>query len=151
RSPVQHRWTGWDPRGVLRFTSPQGDLHAEAAATVLALGGGSWPRLGSDGSWVPTLRKAGIEVADLRPANCGFDIAWSSHFRERHAGAPLKPVVAHFGPHSGPGGLQGECVISEYGIEGSLVYALSAPLREAIERDGAATLHLDLVPGRSRM
>ena len=148
RFHVQHRWTGWDAHGALRFAAPSGELRVRSAATVLALGGGSWPRLGSDGSWVPWLRDAGVEVADLRPSNCGFDVDWTRHFRERHAGAPLKPVIAHFGSATGPGGLQGECVVSEYGIEGSLVYALSAPLREAIDRDGSATLHLDLVPGR---
>jgi uncharacterized flavoprotein (TIGR03862 family) len=116
---------------------------------VLALGGGSWPQLGSDGAWQALLADAGVEVAPLRPANCGFDVDWSPHFAARHAGAPLKPVVAHWrddegGEHS----LQGECVVSAEGIEGSLVYALSALLRERIDRDGHAVLQLDLAPGR---
>ncbi len=149
RFHVHHRWTGWDADGALRFTTPDGPLRADAGATVLALGGGSWPQLGSDGAWVPWLQEAGVEVVPLQASNCGFDIGWSTHFRERCAGAPLKPVRAHLPPHTGPDGLQGECVVSEYGIEGSLVYALSAPLREAVERDGSARLELDLVPGRS--
>ena len=149
RFHVQHRWTGWDGDGALHFASPEGLLRARAPAVVLALGGGSWPQLGSDGGWVPLLRAAGADVAALQPSNCGFDTEWSAHFRGRHAGAPLKPVVAHLPPHTGARGLQGECVVSEYGIEGSLVYALSAPLREAIGRDGHVRLELDLVPGRS--
>lgn len=149
RFHVQHRWIGWDEDGALHFETPDVPMRVQAAAVVLALGGGSWPHLGSDGAWVPWLRQAGVDVAPLRPSNCGFDIDWSSHFRERHAGAPLKPVVAHLPPHTGNDGLQGECVISEHGIEGSLVYALSAALREAIERDGDVTLGLDLVPGRT--
>ncbi|MCE7031212.1 TIGR03862 family flavoprotein [Lysobacter sp. GX 14042] len=148
RFHVQHRWTGWDAEGALRFTTPDGGLRLQAGAVVLALGGGSWPQLGSDGEWLPWLRESGVETTPLQPANCGFDVGWSAHFRGRHAGAPLKPVVAHFGTDTGADGLQGECVISEYGLEGSLVYALSAPLRDAITRDGSATLLLDLVPGR---
>ena len=149
RFHVHHRWTGWDAVGALHFSTPDGPLRARAGATVLALGGGSWPQLGSDGAWVPWLQEAGVDVAPLQPSNCGFDIDWSVHFRDRHAGAPLKPVVAHLPGHTGPEGLQGECVASGYGIEGSLVYALSAPLREAIERDGRVRLELDLVPGRT--
>lgn len=149
RFHVHHRWTGWDAEGALRFSTPDGPLHARAGATVLALGGGSWPQLGSDGVWVPWLQDAGVDVAPLQPSNCGFDIDWTAHFRERHAGEPLKPVSAHLPGHTAAEGLQGECVVSGYGIEGSLVYALSAPLREAIERDGSVRLELDLVPGRS--
>lgn len=149
RFHVQHRWTGWNADGTLRFDSPGGAVDVRARAVVLALGGGSWPQLGSDGAWVPVLRDAGVDVAGLRPSNCGFDVEWSPHFRQRHAGAPLKPVVAHLPPHTGAEGLQGECVVSDYGIEGSLVYALSAPLRDAIDREGGVRLELDLVPGRS--
>lgn len=146
---VHHRWTGWDPAGALRFATPDGGLVFHAEATVLALGGGSWPQLGSDGAWQEMLAGAGIEVAPLRPSNCGFDVAWSAHFAGRHAGAPLKPVVAHWRDAAGKEhALQGECVVSEHGIEGSLVYAISAGLRDAIERDGHALLELDLVPGR---
>ena len=145
---VQHRWLGWAEDGGLRFATPDGEHSFHADAVVLALGGGSWPQLGSDGAWVGTLRDRGIEVAPLLPSNCGFDIGWSAHVA-RHAGAPLKPVVAHWHDAAGQAhALQGECVLTETGIEGSLVYALSADLREAIARDGAATLHLDLVPGR---
>ncbi|NLA69291.1 MAG: TIGR03862 family flavoprotein, partial [Gammaproteobacteria bacterium] len=146
---VHHRWVGWGPGGALRFSTPAGDATRVPDATVLALGGGSWPQLGSDGAWQALLADAGVEVAPLRPANCGFDVDWSPHFAARHAGAPLKPVVAHWrddegGEHS----LQGECVVSAEGIEGSLVYALSALLRERIDRDGHAVLQLDLAPGR---
>jgi flavoprotein, HI0933 family/uncharacterized flavoprotein, PP_4765 family len=149
RFHVQHRWLGWDEAGALRFATPAGERSLHAGATVLALGGGSWPQLGSDGAWVPVLRERGVDVAPLVPGNCGFDIGWSAHFAERHAGAPLKPVVAHWRDAEGrEQALQGECVATATGIEGSLVYALSVPLREAIARDGQATLWLDLVPGR---
>ncbi|MFC0677637.1 TIGR03862 family flavoprotein [Lysobacter korlensis] len=149
RFHVQHRWTGWTDTGALRFETPDGERQAEAAATVLAMGGGSWPELGSDGAWWPGLASHGIELAPLRPSNCGFDIGWSEHFASRFAGAPLKPVVAHWQlPGQAPDSLQGECVVTATGIEGSLVYALSAPLREAIDRDGEARLELDLAPGR---
>src|SRR5690606_25970570 len=94
RFHVQHRWLGWDEAGALRFATPAGERSLHAGATVLALGGGSWPQLGSDGAWVPVLRERGVDVAPLVPGNCGFDIGWSAHFAERHAGAPLKPVVA---------------------------------------------------------
>ncbi|HEY4529626.1 MAG TPA: TIGR03862 family flavoprotein [Luteimonas sp.] len=146
---VHHRWAGWTGQGALRFEAPGGELAFEADATLLALGGGSWPELGSDGAWVGVLRGAGIDVASLRPANCGFDVGWSPHFAARHAGAPLKPVVAYWREaDQSLHALQGECVVSGHGIEGSLVYAISAPLREAIARDGGVTLVLDLVPGR---
>ncbi|OHE85745.1 MAG: NAD(FAD)-utilizing dehydrogenase [Lysobacterales bacterium RIFOXYD1_FULL_69_11] len=148
---MHHRWTGWSNDGALRFETPSGVVQVRPRATVLALGGGSWPQLGSDGAWVGTLAGRGIDVAPLKPSNCGFDIDWSPHFVQRHAGAPLKPVVAHWTDETGEAlQLQGECVATESGIEGSLVYALSPMLREAIERDGQATLHLDLAPGRTR-
>ena len=146
---VHHRWLGWNGN-ALRFATPQGDTEVGAAATVLALGGGSWPQLGSDGAWQPWLLQKGVEVAPLKPANCGFDIDWSEHLKARHAGAPLKPVVAHWLDLQGrTQQLQGECVVSAHGIEGSLVYALSADLRDRIERDGHAGVQLDLAPGRS--
>ena len=148
RFHVQHRWTGWCD-GKLRFQGPQGELRVDADAVVLALGGGSWPQLGSDGAWVPWLRERGIDVAPLQPSNCGFDVGWSQHFASRHAGAPLKPVVAHWtDAHDVERSLQGECVLTQTGIEGSLVYALSPTLRDRILRDGSATLYLDLAPGR---
>ena len=147
---VQHRWTGWNADGALHFATPDGDITFHADAVVLALGGGSWPQLGSDGAWVQTLVERGIDVAPLQPANCGFDIGWSAHLASKHAGAPLKPVVAHWrGTDGSEHTLQGECVLTETGIEGSLIYAIAADLREAIQRDGEVTLTLDLVPART--
>lgn len=149
RFHVHHRWLGWTDDGALRFATPDGEVACKADAVVLALGGGSWPELGSDGAWVDTLSAQGIEVAPLRPANCGFDIGWSDFLATRHAGAPLKPVVAHWRDLDGNmRTLQGECVLTATGIEGSLVYAIAADLRDGIARDGEALLHLDLVPGR---
>lgn len=151
RFHVHHRWLGWSDDGALRFATPDGECAVRADASVLALGGGSWPQLGSDGAWQEVLRDRGLDVAPLLPANCGFDIGWSEHFTARHAGTPLKPVIAHW--HDAAGhehARQGECVVTESGIEGSLVYALSAELREAIARDGSALLHLDLAPGRGQ-
>lgn len=148
RFHVQHRWTGWDADGALCFSTPSGVLRVAAPATVLALGGASWPELGSDGTWVEPLARHGIDIRALAPANCGFDIDWSPHMA-RHAGAPLKPVVAHWrDANDTPHALQGECVLTATGIEGSLVYACSAALRDAIARDGEALLALDLAPGR---
>ena len=148
---VHHRWLGWDASGALRFETPDGEAAVRADATVLALGGGSWPQLGSDGAWQELLAAEGVELAPLLPSNCGFDAGWSAHFAQRHAGAPLKPVVAHWRDDAGSThALQGECVVSEHGVEGSLVYALSAMLRERIAREGHAVLELDLVPGRER-
>ena len=145
---VHHRWLGWNVGGELHFHTPKGERVFDADATVLALGGGSWPQLGSDGAWVATLQDRGIDVAELQPSNCGFDVGWSEYVA-RHAGAPLRPLVAYWHDAMGiENALQGECVLTETGIEGSLVYALSADLRDAIAREGATTLHLDLVPGR---
>ena len=149
RFHVQHRWLGWNEDGALRFATPEGERSVRTGAVILALGGGSWPELGSDGAWQSLLRERGVDVASLRPSNCGFDIDWSEHFASRHAGAPLKPVVAHWRDAAGvEHALQGECVITETGIEGSLIYALSATLRDAITHHGETTLHLDLAPGR---
>ena len=146
---VQHHWLGWNDVGALRFSMPAGETSFDADAVVLALGGGSWPQLGSDGTWVETLASRGIDIAPLQPANCGFDIGWSEFLATRHAGAPLKPVVAHWHDANGiEHALQGECVLTETGIEGSLIYAISAELRDAITRDGETILHLDLAPGR---
>lgn len=147
---VRHRWVGWDENGALRFETPDGERIVRADATVLALGGGSWSRLGSDGRWVGILRQRGVDIADLQPSNCGFDCDWSPHFSGRHAGEPLKSVVASLTlPDSQALVRQGEFVITAGGVEGSLIYALSASLREAISRDGSVLLHLDLLPGRS--
>ena len=149
RFHVQHRWLGWTDKGALRFETPDGEREVRAAATLLALGGGSWPELGSDGAWVPWLQQHGVDVASLQPSNCGFDIGWSEHLAQRFAGAPLKPVVAHWHDLQGhEHSLQGECVLTTTGIEGSLIYALSATLRDTIARDGEANLLLDLAPGR---
>jgi len=149
RFHMQHRWTGWSDDGQLQFETPEGTrLHA-TDATVLALGGASWPELGSDGAWVPRLEARAVDVAPLVPANCGFDIGWSAHLSERHAGAPLKPVVLHWRDAQGtPRSLQGECVLTATGIEGSAIYAISADLRDTIAREGTALLELDLAPGR---
>jgi uncharacterized flavoprotein (TIGR03862 family) len=149
RFHVHHRWLGWNG-DALRFATPEGEIEVHADAAILALGGGSWPQLGSDGAWQALLSARGVEVAPLQAANCGFDIDWSEHLASRHAGAPLKPLVAHWrDAQGGEQQLQGECVVSADGIEGSLIYALSAELREAIARNGHATLQLDLAPGRS--
>ena len=143
---VRHRWLGWAEDGALRFaTPPDGEKMVAADATILALGGGSWAKLGSDGTWVPLLAARGIPVAPLKPANCGFDVAWSSHFSERFAGHPVKPVIASVAGRR----QQGEFNITAGGIEGGLVYALSAPLRDTLEATGRATLHLDLAPGKT--
>lgn len=149
RFHVNHRWLGWDEAGALRFAQAGDDVRVQAGAVVLALGGGSWPVLGSDGQWTEALVERGIGVAPLQPANCGFDVAWSDHFASRHAGAPVKPVVMEWRGDGGrPIRRQGEFVVSASGVEGSLVYAFGASLREAIGRDGSAVIHLDLVPGR---
>lgn len=144
---VRHQWLGWHETNpqLLRFMSPQGEKEINADAVVLALGGGSWPQLGSTGAWVSLLVQLGIKIAPLVPSNCGFDAAWSEHFRERYAGQPLKSVSATFNNlHH-----QGDAIITATGIEGSLIYALSAPLREEITVKGAATLILDLAPNQS--
>lgn len=144
---TRQRWLGWDEHGALRIAGPQGESLIDAHATLLALGGGSWARLGSDGAWVPLLAARGIAIAALQPANCGFEVeGWSAHLRDKFAGAPLKTVSLAL-PGSAP--RKGEFVLTATGIEGSLVYALSAPIREAINRDGAATVLLDLLPDRT--
>lgn len=141
---VGHRWLGWadGSRTQLRFAAPDGEKIAQADALVLALGGGSWSKFGSDGAWVPLLAERGVGVAPLRPANCGFDVGWSAHFRERFAGQPVKPVVLAWGDAR----RQGEFVVTKIGVEGSLIYAFSAPLRDAIDAGGQAVIHLDLMP-----
>ena len=146
----RHRWLGWNDKDALRFATPQGELETPAAATVLALGGGSWSRLGSDGAWVPWLAARGIEVAPLIPANCGFDAGWGERFRSRFAGLPLKPVAISFTDPDGVTHRQaGECIVTATGLEGGLIYALSARLRDSIAATGSATIFLDLAPGRS--
>ncbi len=152
RFHMRHRWLGWTETGALRFATPAGDLQAEADALVMALGGASWPKLGANGDWVPLLRQRGIDIAPLLPANCGFDVAggWSAHLRSRFAGQPLKTVALHFADASGqPHARQGELMLSDTGIEGSLVYALSAALRDAIAARGPVAVNLDLLPDKS--
>lgn len=147
RIHTRQRWLGWDAEGALRLAGPQGESLIEADATLLALGGGSWARLGSDGTWVPLLEARGIAIAPLQPANCGFEVAgWSEHMREKFAGAPLKTVSLAL-PGEAP--RKGEFVLTAAGIEGSLVYALSACIRNRISRDGAAEVLLDLLPDRT--
>ena len=146
---VRHRWNGWGEDGALHFATPQGERSVRADAAIFALGGGSWARLGSDAAWVPLFEQRGIPIAPLKPANCGFDIGWSEHFRSRFAGQPLKSVVATFTDSAGATHTrQGECIITDSGIEGGLVYALCAPLRNEIAANGTADIHLDLLPGR---
>lgn len=148
---MHHRWLGWREDGALRFATSDGERALQADALVLALGGASWPQLGSDGGWVGLLEKAGADVAPLQPANCGFELAWSEHLVSRFAGAPLKAVVAHWTDRRGVAHQrQGECVLSEYGIEGSLIYAIGAELREQVAAHGSALLQLDLAPGHTQ-
>ena len=146
---LRHVWRGWDEGGALCFETPQGIITAQPDAVVLALGGGSWARLGSTGAWVPLLRQRGIAVAELRPSNCGFDVAWSDHFRTRFAGHPLKSVAVVLMDSGGNEyRRQGEFIITKNGVEGSLIYAFSAQLRDEISAKGEAVIHLDLAPDR---
>jgi len=150
---MRHRWTGWDASGRWLFDSPAGPLVLQARAVVLALGGGSWARLGSDGAWVPHLQARGIDVAPLLASNCGFDVApgWSPFFAQRFAGQPLKTVALELpaAPGAAPWRRKGEMVATATGLEGSLIYAASGPLRDALTRDGHAGLTLDLLPDLS--
>ncbi|MBB5019948.1 hypothetical protein HNQ59_003256 [Chitinivorax tropicus] len=142
---VRHRWQGWDAEGRLIFTTPDEKLHIEAEVTVLALGGASWAKLGSNGAWVPWLAQRGVPVRQLKPANCGFDVGWGEHFQTKFAGEPLKTVAIrlagdqHFKP--------GECVVTQTGLEGSLIYALSSRIRDTILSADGATIEIDLMPG----
>jgi len=148
---VRHRWLGWDEHGRLRFAASQGERILQADAVVLALGGGSWPQLGSDGAWVPLLERRGVPIATLKPANCGFDVGWSEHFSSRFAGEPLKTVALSFNDRADvTHRKQGEFVVTASGVEGSLIYAMSAGLRDKIAASGEALIHLDLLPGKER-
>jgi len=147
---MRHRWLGWHANDALSFSTPDGERQISADAVVLALGGGSWARLGSDGAWLPILQTQGIHSAPLKPANCGFEVTWSEHFRARFAGVPIKSVTASCSDISGNVHTRpGEFVIAETGIEGSLIYALSSILRDKLEADGQVILTLDLAPGKS--
>ena len=146
---MRHRWTGWAEDGQLKFESPHGIVHAQGDAVVLALGGGSWSRLGSDGAWVPLLAARGVELAPLLPSNCGFDVAggWSEHFASRFAGQPFKSVAIQCTNSKGNSfARKGEFVATAAGVEGSVIYAASAMLRDEIAEHGSATFHLDLLP-----
>ncbi|MDD2720733.1 MAG: TIGR03862 family flavoprotein [Gallionella sp.] len=150
---MRHRWTGWgEPKGgrqAVRFVAPSGEVCVQADAVVLALGGGSWAKLGSDGAWLPLLAERGVEVAPLRPANCGFDVGWSAHFSDRFAGQPLKTVKLSFADATGREHVrQGDLMVTASGLEGGPVYALSAPLRDDIAASGSAVIQLDLFPGK---
>ena len=175
RFHMRHRWVGWggaadtthrDNAEVaathkLRFTTPAGEVNLPADAVLLALGGASWPQLGSDGAWVPWLAQRGVDIEALKPSNCGFDMGrtlpdgavqrgWTEHFRSRFAGQPLKTVALSFvGDRGAHFQAPGEFVVTDAGVEGSLVYAASAPLREHIAAHGRASAHIDLLPGRS--
>ncbi|QEL55581.1 TIGR03862 family flavoprotein [Chromobacterium paludis] len=147
RIHVRHRWQGWNEDGSLRFDTADGELAVRADATLLALGGGSWKKLGSDGRWLPWLAERGVATAPLLPSNCGFDAGWSAFFADKFAGEPLKSVGLSFQGGDGRAFQRvGECVITQSGIEGSLIYACSALLRDEILRAGSATCYLDLIP-----
>ncbi len=165
---MRHRWLGWADNGALRFLTPSGEQSVQVDAVILALGGGSWSRLGSDGAWVPLLAQRGIEVLPLRPSNCGFDVAarpvglagsvgtessssgWSAYFASRFAGQPFKSVAIDLTDSLGRQfSRRGEFVATATGVEGSLVYAASSFLRDDIERTGSATFTLDLLPDKS--
>ena len=142
---MRHRWRGWDADGSLRFETPGGESSVKASAVLLALGGGSWSRLGSTGEWVPWLRQAGVDVRSLRPSNCGFEIPWSMQFITRFEGHPVKSVILDFQDFH----QRGEFLITRYGVEGSLIYAASSHIRDALETGGPALIHLDLAPDYS--
>jgi uncharacterized flavoprotein (TIGR03862 family) len=141
---TRHRWLGWNEHGELRLHNNEGEYTLHPDATLLALGGGSWARLGSDGAWLPWLQDKGVQIAPLQASNCGFDVAaWSDFLRDKFAGAPLKNVSLQLGDNEPR---IGEFVLTGTGIEGSLVYALSSGIRETINRQGSATVYLDLLP-----
>ena len=145
RFHMRHRWLGWDEQDQLRFATPDGEVCLPARAQVFALGGGSWARLGSNGAWVNLLRQRGLDVADLQPANCGFDLDWSTFFKDKFAGQPILTVAARVQGSTQPM-RKGQFVITSTGVEGSLIYALSAALRQQLQSQGKAVLELDLLP-----
>ena len=139
---TRHKWIGWNKDASLQFETPDGEKSVEADATILALGGGSRPELGSDASWIPLLTERGVDISPLKPSNCGFDLNWTGHFRNKFEGRPLKPVALSFKGKK----RQGEFIITENGVEGSLIYAFSAQIRDEIEKAGSAIIALDLIP-----
>jgi uncharacterized flavoprotein (TIGR03862 family) len=146
RLHMRHRWLGWYG-DALHFSTPDGDVDAHHDAVILALGGASWARLGSDGKWVPLLQARGVAVAPLLPSNCGFDTDWSEHFSSRFAGTPLTTVAIAWRDSTGAMvRRQGQCIVTATGIEGSLIYALSGPVRDQLLAAGSATIWLDLLP-----
>lgn len=148
---VRHRWRGWSHDDRLRFETPSGEHLVEADAVILALGGASWPKLGSDGSWVPLLRELGVPIAQLRPVNCGFDAHWSTHLKTKFAGHPVKSVAVQVvTPGGGVHRQRGEFVLTETGVEGGVIYGVSSVLRDRIEKEGQATLMVDLAPDRDQ-
>jgi uncharacterized flavoprotein (TIGR03862 family) len=150
RFHLNHRWLGFDGDGLLRLASPTGEFSIKPKAVILALGGASWPQLGSTGHWVPWLQELGVEIAPWLSANCGFDVAWSAHMREKFAGSPLKSVSLTFTDLEGVTETrEGEMLVSEYGVEGSLIYAFSRRLRDYLIVHGEASFTLDLLPARS--
>lgn len=142
RLALRHRWTGWNASGELRFETPEGQTSINPDATVIALGGASWPKLGADGDWIDSFKARDIEIAPLRSANSGFRVGWSALLRDRFEGQPLKGVALSFGGET----VRGEATITRDGIEGGAIYALSAPLREAVLAHGEAILHVTLRP-----
>lgn len=158
RFHMRHRWLGWNDAGAMRFQTPEGEVAVTPQATLLALGGGSWSRLGSNGAWYPWLQARGVDLAPLQAANCGFDVVptgagrsgWSDFLRQKFAGQPIKPVALQFTDRNGhTRRQQGEFVLTDTGVEGSLIYAFSAAIREQINAQGAATIHLDLLPSHT--
>jgi uncharacterized flavoprotein (TIGR03862 family) len=155
RFHMRHKWSGWVAHDgdhpaahTLTFTTPDGEKNPTFDAVVFALGGASWPRLGSDAAWVPLIASRDVPITPLRPANCGFDADWSAYLRERFAGQPVKPVaITLTDVDNKVHNRQGEILLTETGLEGSLIYALSAPIRERILADGEVTISLDLAPG----
>ena len=142
---LRHKLTGFLPDRSLQFESPKGDVTVKADAVVLALGGGSWRKLGSSGEWADWLKQAGVKIEALLPANCGFDVAWSQHFREKFDGRPIKQVILSFGDFR----QQGEFIVTKDGVEGGLIYSASALLRDEIHATGKASILLDLKPDRT--
>jgi uncharacterized flavoprotein (TIGR03862 family) len=144
---LNHKWRGWNTDRSLKFETPDGEKNIRADAVILALGGGSWARLGSDGAWVPWLKQAGVDVETLKPSNCGFDVAWTAHFQEKFEGQPIKSVILSFGSFR----QQGEFIVTKEGVEGSLIYAASAQIRDEIEAHGRAVIALDLLPDKTEL